>query len=387
MKKISLLIFLFIHFFSNAQQVDWLKNSEKSFDKSKNKYSFKYDLLSEILQVGIDKGVLKSNENEVNLKSTLYGLMVLFNKDYEIDKNYSRLKMQRNLEIGGSMQLNNEDQKINGFSLALKYAIINNRDLSEGKDYNKIAPQVRQLQQKMASNIAPVLEAFLNDSTKSDEEKELLTKFLHDNSNIKDFNLFFSKLKPIVSFTNNKEISRLMANMQTDLEKLNAEYDSITKVIEKRPLLTFSTEGKSLEGEWEFAKFKLEYSKGLGFVKDDQNPWDIYFGAFFDITRDTVSSSKKLNRTIGTLKGGINHVLIKKSNNQSFVEVLGGFEYNSIFDGKYIDEKKNVLSALFNFTFRIAPNLYLPLELKYDPDKEKFLGLVRMKWDMIRNSE
>jgi len=42
---------------------------------------------------------------------------------------------------------------------------------------------------------------------------------------------------------------------------------------------------------------------------------------------------------------------------------------------------------MFSFTFRIAPNLYLPVELKYDPDKNRFMGQVRIKWDMIRDSE
>ena len=146
-----------------------------------------------------------------------------------------------------------------------------------------------------------------------------------------------------------------------------------------------TAEGKNAENAWEFAKLKLEYTKGLGFVKDDQNPWDIYLGAFFDLVRDSLSIDKNLSRSMGTVKGGINHVLIKKGNNQSFVEVLGGFEYSSVFKGQYADEKTKQLNALFNLSFRIAPNLYLPVEIKYDPDKGKFLGQVRFKWDMIRD--
>lgn len=367
-----------------AQAIDEEKSLEKAFDKSKDKYSFKYDLLSEILQIGLDKGILQGDASQVSFKSTLYGLMVLGNKDYEIDKYYSRMKFQRNLELGGSMSLA-DNERINGFGLSLKYAIVNRRDLSDRKEDQALDPDVHAIQQNLASTIAPVIQAYLNDTARSQEEKTRVVKFLHDNSNIKDFNVFFEQLKTIVQFSNDKTISKKMAQMQTDLETLNAKYDAITKMIEKRGLLTFSAEGKNAESKWEFAKFKLEYSKGLGFVKDEQNPWDFYLGAFFSMNRDSLATDKKLNRSIGTLKGGINHVLVRK-NNQSFVEVLGGFEYNSVFDGRYEEEKSNQLNAVFNVAFRLAPNLYLPLEIKYDPENSNFFGFIRLKWDMVRGA-
>ena len=80
-------------------------------------------------------------------------------------------------------------------------------------------------------------------------------------------------------------------------------------------------------------------------------------------------------------------MLIKRKNNQSFLEVLGGFEYNSLFDGKYVGEKNETLNAMFNLTFRIAPNLYIPIAIKYDPDKGDFTGQIRIKWDMIRDDD
>ena len=386
MKKLTVFLFSVILFVTaGAQQFDGLKNTENAFDKFKSKYSLKYDLLSEILQIGLNKGILKGDKNEVSFKSTLYGLFTLFNKDYEIDKYYSKMKFQRNLEVGSAIQLDNDEQKINGFSLSLKYAIINNRDLSDGTYYKELAPQVESLIADMRP-FAMEMQNFLNSRDVVEEEKDKLIKFLNENRNITDFNAFFEELETIVSVSDNKESRSFVARMQNKLETLNASYRTKTKEIEKRPLLTFSAEGKNAENLWEFLKFKLEFTKGLGFVKDDQNPWDFYLGAFFDMAKDSLNLNKNLKRSIGSCKGGINHVLIKKQNNQSFVEVLGGFEYNTIFNGKYPEEKSNQLSALFNLTFRMAPNLYLPVELKYDPEKEKFLGQVRLKWDMIRDS-
>lgn len=381
-KILSGTIALFFLIQSNAQY-DNVSNFEKEFDKVKNKYSLKYDVLSEIIQIGLNRGILTGKENDVRFKSTLYGLMVLSNKKYELDKNYSKLTFQRNFEIGGSMQIS-EDENINGFGLALKYAIINKRDLSVRTDTKILDDEVFALQQNLGSNLGTVLQKFLQDDNTTPEDSTRLRKYLNDNSTIKDFNKFYTGLKSIVGFSTNKILGAKMAAMQQSFESINRKYDSLTKIIEKRPLLTFAAEGKNADNKWDFASFKLEYMKGLGFVNNDENPWDIYLAASLNYENDTLSLSKKLNRSFSTFRGGINHVLIKKANNQSFVEVLGGFEYNSVFNGKYTGEKTGLLNALFNISFRIAPNFYLPLEIKYDPDKGKFMGQVRIKWDMIR---
>src|SRR5688500_6237210 len=104
-------LFSFLSIFLQAQEFDStiLSIVEKKFDENKNVYSFKYDLLSEILQVGLDRGILKGTQNDVKVKSTIYGLMVMFDKRYEIDRYYSRLKFQRNFELGGSMQMNEDN--------------------------------------------------------------------------------------------------------------------------------------------------------------------------------------------------------------------------------------------------------------------------------------
>ena len=361
-----------------------IKTIENIFDKLKSKTSFKYDALSEILQVGLNKGILTGNTKEFSLKSSIYGLMVLGNKDYEIDKNYSKLTFQRNFEIGFNMKLN-DDNRISGFGLAAKYAIINMRDLSIGKEYDVLFPKTAAIQKTLVNLINPVITAFYRDPAKKND-REKMNKFLHENSNIKDFPKFFNELKTYLSGTTDSVAIDQLEKMQTNLDELNKEYSAITKQIEKGPLLTFAGESSKTDSKWDFVKLKLEYTKGMGFVKDDENPWDLYLGAFYNIVRDSLSVSNNLNRVTGTLKGGINHVLVKDANNQSVVEILGGFEYNSVFQGKYVNENNNQLNALFNLSFRIAPNLYLPLEVKYDPDKSNFLGQVRLKWDMLRST-
>ena len=365
---------------------DTLTVIENVFDRNKTNYSFKYDLLSEILQVGLDRGILKGDQNDVSFKSTIYGLMVMFDKNYEIDKYYSKLKFQRNLELGGTMQMA-EDNRINGFGASLKYAIINKRDLSYGHDYRRIADKVMATQQELAATIGKFLQAYGRDSTTTPEARLRLIRFLQENASIKDFNKFYEELLAIVGFLPTGLTKEKFAEIQTSIDLINKEYQDITREITKRPLLTFAAETRNSDNKWEFAKFKLEFVKGLGFVKEDEHPWDFYLGVFFDLGRDTLQISKNLDRSMGSLRGGINHVLIKRKNNQSFLEVLGGFEYNSLFDGKYVGEKNETLNAMFNLTFRIAPNLYIPIAIKYDPDKGDFTGQIRIKWDMIRDDD
>ena len=381
-------LFSFLTIVLQAQEFDStiLSIVEKKFDENKNVYSFKYDLLSEILQVGLDRGILKGTQNDVRVKSTIYGLMVMFDKRYEIDKYYSRLKFQRNFELGGSMQMN-EDNQINGYGVALKYAVINKRDLSYGKDYSVLSSRIQQTQQQLHSMFGLVMQAFGRDSTTSPEQKRKLVKFISDNASIKDFDKFYEEFVTIIGVAADEETQKKVSEIKAVVNSINEDYKRITDEISQRPLLTFAAEAKNSESNWEFATLRLEFQKGLGFVKPDEYPWDLYLASELIFTNDTLLISDKLNRTVFSAKGGINHVLIKKQNNQSFLEVLGGFEYNSVFNGKYPEEESSILNAMFSFTFRIAPNLYLPVELKYDPDKNRFMGQVRIKWDMIRDSE
>ncbi len=387
MRKYLLVIFVLVCCIASAQQIDAIGSMEKIFDKVKNKTSFKYDALSEIIQVGLNKGILTGNQQEFAFKSTLYGLMVLTNHDYEIDKNYAKLRFQRNFEFGGSMKLS-EDTRIRGYSLALKYAIINKRDLSEGMVYERINPMVQHLQQSMASQLAPLMQTFMSEKDSSivnKADKQKLTDYLKANKNIRDFQAFLDGLSKIINISPDKSLRKNMDVMQSELDALNEKYAAITKEIEKGPLLTFSAAGSNTDSYWDNMGFKLEYTKGLGLVKDDQNPWDLYLGFSFDMLKDSLSLKNNLNRSTSKLKGGINHVLLKDANNQSLVEVLGGFEYNTVYTGAYVNEKANQLNAAFTFSFRLAPNLYLPLDIKYDPDQAKFLGQLKLKWDMIRN--
>ena len=389
MKKILLGgLFSFLTFFLPAQEFDStiLNIVEKKFDENKNVYSFKYDLLSEILQVGLENGILEGAQNDVRFKSTIYGLMVMFDKRYEIDRYYSRLKFQRNFELGGSIQMN-EDNRVNGFGIALKYAVINKRDLSYGKDYSVLSARIQQTQQQLHSMFGLVMQAFGRDSTTTPEQKRKLVKFISDNASIKDFDKFYEEFVTIIGVVADEETQKKVSEIKAVVNSINEDYKRITDEISQRPLLTFAAEAKNSESNWAFATLKLEFQKGLGFVKSDEYPWDLYLASELNFINDTLSVSTGLNRSVFSTKGGINHVLIKKKNNQSFLEVLGGFEYNSVFDGKYSEEKSSALNAMLNVTFRIAPNLYLPVELRFDPDQNRVLGLIRIKWDMIRDSE
>ena len=381
-------LFCFLVFFVQAQEFDssMLNIVEKKFDENKNVYSFKYDLLSEILQVGLDNGILEGAQNDVRFKSTIYGVMVMFDKRYEIDRYYSRLKFQRNFEFGGSIQMN-EDNRVNGYGMALKYAVINKRDLSYGKDYSVLSARIQQTQQQLHSMFGLVMQAFGRDSTTTPEQKRKLVRFISDNASIKDFDKFYEEFLTIVGVAANEETQKKVAEIKAVVNSINDDYKRITDEISQRPLLTFGAEAKNSESNWEFATLKLEFQKGLGFVKSDEYPWDLYLASELIFTNDTLSVSGRLDRSVFSAKGGINHVLIKRKNNQSFLEVLGGFEYNSVFNGNYPEEKSSLLKAMLHFTFRIAPNLYLPVELKFDPDKSRVTGLIRIKWDMIRDSE
>ena len=83
-------------------------------------------------------------------------------------------------------------------------------------------------------------------------------------------------------------------------------------------------------------------------------------------------------------KAGFNKVLIKtKTDGASVLEVFGGGEYQSVTSGIYTDEKKNGFKFDASLSFRLAANLYLPIQIKWNTNTGKFEGYLDLKFDIL----
>lgn len=102
------------------------------------------------------------------------------------------------------------------------------------------------------------------------------------------------------------------------------------------------------------------------------------------MNQDTLHKTGSLNRKVLLAKVGFNKVLIKaKTDGSSVLEVFGGGEYQNINSGIYVNEVKSAFKFNASFSFRLAPNLYLPVQVKWNTNTGRFEGYLDLKFDIL----
>lgn len=102
------------------------------------------------------------------------------------------------------------------------------------------------------------------------------------------------------------------------------------------------------------------------------------------MNQDTLHKTGSLNRKVLLAKVGFNKVLIKaKTDGSSVLEVFGGGEYQNINSGIYVNEVKSAFKFNASLSFRLAPNLYLPVQVKWNTNTGRFEGYLDLKFDIL----
>ena len=108
----------------------------------------------------------------------------------------------------------------------------------------------------------------------------------------------------------------------------------------------------------------------MGLELDIKGELDIY---------DTTAVSKSYNRNVLSSSAGINWIIYKdKKSQKSYVEFKPALAYNNILSGQIPGETKSKFTGDGILRFRITDNLWLPIDIKYDPQSGKFFGLLNI---------
>ena len=89
--------------------------------------------------------------------------------------------------------------------------------------------------------------------------------------------------------------------------------------------------------------------------------------------------SRDLKRCIFNFEPGFNWVFRNKSNDQSFFEFkfAGSYRHNFIY--LYNEEKRDNLTFNGTLRIRVIDDLWIPLEIKYDPANGNVFGFLSAK--------
>lgn len=348
------------------------------------------EVLSHVLQAGIKNGFITGKEGQYQLKTTLFGIMLLLDPKKNIDTNYFRLGYARNLELTGGVETD-EDNSINAFSPRLKYAIVNRRDPANADNrhmlHNALDGYLRRMAtQSLLADIARIGTKMANDSVTYD----LATRKAIQHSLIKfaetqlEEDLHPLILAQLAVMYPGMPFSDMMEEDLAIRDKAQRVYDTLAQSFRQRGLLTVAMEG-DYHDYWRGAGAHVEYMKGTGWNTDESAPWDIYLAADFSMAYDSSGTRKSnLDRRVLSWTAGLNKVLLHTNDRDrnAIVEVLGAMEYVYVMRGLLPEEREKQFNLNFTFSVRVAPSLYLPVMLKYNPESGNVFGFLSVKWDM-----
>lgn len=366
-------------------------SAKKAADQLTNFKSIVTDLLTNrYYQALIKNGVLKQNDGEIQIKSTIYGLIRIFDTTVSERKYFEKNRLARNITIGAGAILGDEN-KITSLNSSLTIALLNKREYKGSTnlfDKNSITAESIEAATVFVDKAFDAVEKKINDKLSSeeymrlsvDEKKEFKKKYEEEVMKpLNDFSvdIDFDKLKGLI---NDDEIAQSKAMWGSLCDK----YDNIQKKLSGAPLLTYNYEGNYNGDKWSKLNNRIEFIVGFGNKKDSIRKYDFYAGLFYEMGQDTLNQSGNLNRNVFNAKIGINNVLWRdKSDGSSIIEAFGGAEFQKINKGLYNGEKTNALKLDVTLSFRVAKKLYLPFQVKYNAASGKFEGYLDLKFDIV----
>lgn len=347
-------------------------NPEKNFK------SFLTDIIlggNGYYQALLKNGILKQSDGEIQIKSTIYGIIRIFDPTKQEEQFFKKLRWARNTQIGLGTTFDDKNA-IKAINSSFSWAIINKRVAV----WNSAQDSISGNELEETANLIDIAFKYVENMPKG-LGKDLAFEKLEEFGKTQDFSL----LKNFMSESQLK-------SAQSGWTRLEKKYEAIKKSIEVQqanaPVLAFGYEGNYDGSQWKYVKNKLEYLKGVGSANpnDSIQKSDIYLGAFYEWSQDTIRLQNNLSRQSLALKFGINRVLARsKSDGSSLIEAYGGAEFQHINAGAlYADEKENTFKADVTFRFRLASNLYLPFQVKYNVSTGRFEGYLDLKFDVLK---
>ncbi|HVI46371.1 MAG TPA: hypothetical protein VM802_15965 [Chitinophaga sp.] len=336
-------------------------------------------------QAMLKNGIANQKGGELQIKSTIYGLIRLFDSTRSEQHYFNKLRWARNIQIGSGTTFGNDNQ-LTSAKLSLTVAIINKREYNAKPgqpnvfELHGLSPDdsagLKSFVKLNQDLVDKRIEVLVNAAPDDAARKAVMDKFqkIFDTFNS---NADFSVFKDLLS-------QNEMEQLNSSWKKLTEKYDSIQRMLSGGALLTFTSDGNYNGKQWEKLDNKLEFLIGLGSKKDSVRNYDFYAGAYTHFNQDTLNKQSSLNRQEYSTKVGINKVVWKdKADGSSILEAFGGAEYAYIGRGLYAGEKNNAFKLDVNLSIRIAKNLYLPFQVKYNPDSGKFEGYLDLKFDVV----
>jgi len=348
------------------------------------------DILTSFFQLAFQN--LTGKRKEFNFNSNPFAVMLKNNPKLNIDKYYTKYQALRKLNFGFSIGLDSS-YHFNGFSSGIKYSIIDQRDPTTSKllftrlKIDGFADERAKLNKALVQHAKDEYNA----SAKTDADFQHLSNFRDSIAIFFNIDVPYNKLNAgfrkivdsIVKEEDLKQIRQLIENTPASSLKSNDTkiFDSLKNSIKKNLLWTIGLSDTTYKDQFLFSNLVInsELSKGIFEPKAGANNLELNIKAACNFLKDTLQTGRNLKKVIFSFEPGVNWVIRDKNNDKSYLELkLSGAYYHN-FNGLYLGEDRDKIFMNSTIRIRVYEDIWVPLEIKYDPANGNVFGLFNVK--------
>ncbi|MCW3106748.1 MAG: hypothetical protein JWQ09_1254 [Segetibacter sp.] len=338
------------------------------------------DVFKSFFQLAFDR--FTSNNKEIQFTSNPFAIMAKMDTSLLKSSNYRRYNHLRNLNISFSGKLDSA-YKFNGFSSGIKYAIINKRDETVSDQFITLAVKAGQPFFQINNSLIQYIAKFKDDRNKQNKLNEQRDKLFKGDITFNELDAGLKKVFRETAETLDSEASEEMINDPNIAKTLAKLYDSIRTRFHERALWTVALSDTTYKNQFFFSNVVLstEFLKGLDDPTKALRPVGVQLNlkAALNVLDDTLKKGRDLQRSILQFEPGFNLVFRAKKALYSYAEFKFSGTYYHNFSNLYADEKRDGFTFNGTLRLRIFNDIWVPLEIKYDPDSGNIFGFLNVR--------
>ena len=335
------------------------------------------DVLSSFFQLGLNN--LTGTNKEFKFTSNFFAIALKCNKNLAVDTNYVKYTPIRRFNFNINSKLDSTN-KFKNFAVGIKYAIIDKRDITvskvfvnqvlyQNKDFIILERKCHEKTNKLQNEYPHFAEKFQDQSEEFFTDSTFKFTFKQLDKQVKDTLVSIArenKLKTILSYlTDSANISAA--------KFMKTSFQDVYNTFQKKPLWTiganYATNSK--------INFETEFLQGLGKIETGVARFELDFKVDLDIY-DTTINLAKTQRDVLNGSFGINWIIANNRKGQPLIEFKVAGSYKNTIAGLYPKEVNNNLTVDGTIRFRIIGDVWVPININYDPKTGKVLGFLNI---------
>lgn len=323
---------------------------------------------------------LTSEKKEFSFTTNPYAIMVKMNEDKLEMSQYLKYTWLRRFNISFAGKLN-EANRFNGFSSGIKYAIINQRDETVSRLFLQQAVNASAERTSLNHALNAYIQSFSGDGALQANNE--VNSIMNGDAKFKDLSpALQSKLKELAGSGNFNNLKKLIDKSKDFNLKQVAidDYNAIKTNFQKRWLVTLGVSDTTYTDKFRFSTVVLsaEILKGIS-SPGKKVDVELSINGGYNFVNDTLKAGRDLDRRALQVESGFNFIFNDDAVSWAELKVSG--EYNRVFKGLYTDERKDLLTINGTLRLRLFRDLWLPIEIKYDPKEGRVFGLLDVRFN------